>query len=104
MSDKIKIDFMSKEFTQSEYDWANISVDDERVGKARCLIEPDRFIIYSINIFPEYEGFGYGKQFVEYCKEKYDVLLAHNVRFTAVGFWDKMGFKDNQDGHWIYRK
>ncbi len=104
MDELIEIDFIPKQITKSEFDWANITVKEQRVGKARCLIEPEMFIIYSVNIFPEYEGFGYGKQFVEYCKLKYDVLLAHNVRFKAIGFWEKIGFKDNLDGHWIYKK
>jgi hypothetical protein len=104
MKEQIKIEFMPKELTKSEFDWANISINDQRVGKARCQIEPDMFIIYSVNIFPEFEGFGYGKQFVNFCKNNYPVLLAHNVRFTAIGFWEKMGFKDNLNGHWIYKK
>ncbi len=49
------------------------------------------------------EGNGYGKIFVEMVKDKYPVVIADKVRFTAIGFWEKMGFTDNNDGNWIYR-
>ena len=100
----LEIYFLNKAESNSEYDWANLNVDDIRVGKSRCLIKPELFIIYSIIIFPEYEGNGYGKLFVEQCKSKYKVIIADKVRFTAIGFWERMGFTDNLDGNWIYKK
>lgn len=98
----LQINFLNKSESNSEYDWANLNVDDIRVGKSRCLIMQDKFIIYSIIIFPEYEGNGYGKLFVQQCQSKYSVIVADKVRFNAIGFWEKMGFVDNNDGNWIY--
>ncbi len=98
----LEIHFLPHTESNSEYDWANLNVDEVRVGKSRCLIMPDKFIIYSIIIFPEYEGNGYGKMFVEQCKSQYSVVVADKVRFNAIGFWEKMGFVDNNDGNWIY--
>lgn len=100
----LEISFLDRIEANSEYDWANLNVNDERVGKSRCLIAPDKFIVFSIIIFPEFEGNGYGKIFVEKVKEKYPIVIADKVRFTAIGFWEKMGFTDNNDGNWIYRK
>ena len=102
--DNLEITFLGREEANSEYDWANLNINGERVGKSRCLIAPDQFIIYSIIIFPEFEGNGYGKIFVQKCKEHYPVVIADKVRYTAIGFWEKMGFVDSNDGNWIYRK
>lgn len=102
MNDQIIIEFQSKELIHSEYDWANISFGNNRVGKARCRIDDRTLTIYSINIFPEFEGKGYGKIFVEEAKVKFDKIIADRVRFTAVGFWEKVGFYDNHDGNWVY--
>lgn len=104
MEDELSIDFLSKKEQHSDYDWANINVGNKRVGKARCKIEANKLIIYSINVFPEFEGNGYGKTFVEEGKRHFDIIVADRVRFTAIGFWEKMGFKKSDDGNWIYRK
>ena len=60
--------------------------------------------IFSVNIFPEFEDHGYGKQFVLSAKKSYDTIIADRVRFEAIGFWEKMGFVDENDGNWAYRK
>lgn len=104
MENELTIEFVPKELQKSEYDWANISFEGTRVGKARCKIEDDTLIIYSINIFPEFEGRGFGKAFVEFAKKKFDRIIADRVRFTAIGFWEKLGFIDNKDGNWIYER
>jgi GNAT superfamily N-acetyltransferase len=103
MNNEPNIDFIPRNTQHSEYDWANMDLNGERVGKARCRIEKDTLIIYSINIFPEYEGHGYGKFFVEESKKKFSVIIADRVRHTAVGFWEKLGFEDNHDGNYIWR-
>jgi ribosomal protein S18 acetylase RimI-like enzyme len=100
----LEIEFLERDLVHSEYDWANIQADGVRVGKARCLIDGDKFTIFSIIIFPEYEGNGYGKQFVEKSKEKYNTVIADKVRFKAIGFWERLNFEDNKDGNWIFRK
>lgn len=100
----MKIEFVPRDKQHSEYDWADISNEDQRIGKARCKIENDTIIICSINIYPEWEGHGYGRDFVDYCKCHFKVVIADRVRPTAVGFWETMGFRNNHDGAWIYRK
>jgi len=104
MEENIKIEFIPRDTLKSDYDWANISFGDERVGKARCKILGDTLIIYSINIFPEYEGRGFGKTFVEHAKQNFSKIIADRVRFNAIGFWEKLGFVDNKDGNWVYER
>ena len=100
---KIAIDFLKKKAQHSEYDWADISVGDERVGKARCKIDTSKITICTINIYPEFEGHGYGREFVEYCKSQYKVVVADRVKYTAIGFWEAVGFLNNNDGSWIFK-
>ena len=104
MSNEVEIEFLLRDVQNSEYDWANIYHDDDLVDKARCLISSRTLTICSINIFQEFEGHGYGKQFVESAKKSFDTVVADRVRFTDIGFWEKVGFVDNHDGNWVYRK
>ncbi len=101
--DNLKIEFIDKKKQHSEYDWANLSFNDNRVGKVRCLIKKDTLIIYSINVFPEFEGHGYAKTFVNEAKKTYKILIANRVRFTAKGFWEKVGFSPYDADNWIYK-
>ena len=106
----ISIEFLSQARQHSHYDWADISSGDTRIGKARCqridptATTPATLVIYSINIYPEWAGHGYGREFVDDCKRHFDVIIADRVRPTAIGFWETLGFCDHQDGNWIYRK
>ena len=100
----ISIEFPSKELQHSQYDWADISSGNDRVGKARCKAKDSTIIICSINIYPEWAGHGYGRDFVNYCKRHFQIVVADRVRPSAIGFWETLGFKDNQDGNWMYRK
>lgn len=100
--DTVNIEFVPREKQHSEYDWANISFQGTRVGKARCLIDGNRIIIYSINIFPEFQGLGYGSFVVGKLKEVYSDLTADRVRPTARCFWLKQGFMDAGDGNYVY--
>ena len=86
------ITFVPREQQKSEYDWANIVFNDISVGKARCLINGNQFTIFSINIYPEYQGNGYGKAFVEEARQKFKNIVADRVRSTAIGFWESVGF------------
>ncbi len=101
----ISIEFLSKAQQHSQYDWVDISSDGARVGKARCKRRgPATLIIYSINIYPEWAGHGYGREFVDDCKRHFEIIVADRVRPSAIGFWETLGFRDNQDGNWIYEK
>lgn len=99
----VTIKFVSKEAQHSQYDWVDISSDDNRIGKARCEIKNSTIIIYSINIYPEWERHGYGREFVDYCKSHFQIVIADRVRPSAIGFWEAAGFQNNNNGDWIYR-
>jgi GNAT superfamily N-acetyltransferase len=98
----LSITFIPREKQRSEYDWADITIGIQRVGKARCLIEGKKIIIYSINVYPEFAGHGHGRGFVDYCKAHFDTVVADRVRPTAVGFWHTMGFRDTGDSTWVF--
>ncbi|HNY12177.1 MAG TPA: GNAT family N-acetyltransferase [Candidatus Wallbacteria bacterium] len=106
----VSIKFISPQQQNSQYDWADISSGDNRVGKVRCRLSAPpgskkaTIIIYSINIYPEWAGKGYGREFVDYCKIYFETIVADRVRHSAIGFWEAVGFVDNHDGNWIYRK
>lgn len=87
-----------------DFDWLNIDCGATRVGKARGLINDKVLTIHSINIFPEFEGRGYGKQTVEMFQAAFDMIVADRVRHTAIGFWEKMGFDRNNNGNYVWRK
>jgi N-acetylglutamate synthase-like GNAT family acetyltransferase len=98
----IFIQFKTRKEQHSQYDWADLSNSGTRIGKARCKIENNTIIIHTITIYPEYEGQGYGREFVEYCKSHFEMIVADRVRHSAIGFWENMGFSDNNDGNWVY--
>ena len=87
----------------SDYRWMNIDRHDIRVGKVRGKVKDNVLIIYSINIFPEFEGKSYGRKTIEVFKEQFSTIIADRVRPTAIGFWEKMGFSNNGDGSFIFR-
>ena len=55
MKKNLSITLDKSQLNNEAYDWMNISIDDERVGKARCKISGDSITIYSVNIFPEFQ-------------------------------------------------
>ena len=101
---EISIQFKSRSEQHSQYDWADISRENDRVGKARCKIDGTTIIVHTITIYPEWEGREYGREFIEYCKDNFQVVVADRVRYSAVGFWIKMGFIDRNDGCWVYQR
>ena len=106
----ISIEFLPEAQQHSEYDWVDISSGDDRVGKARCRQSAptgtagSTFTIYSVNIYPEFAGHGYGRAFVDYCKGHFGTVIADRVRHTAIGFWETLEFHDNHDGNWIWHR
>ena len=61
-------------------------------------------VVYSINIFPEFERRGYAKATIEMFKKSFDTIIADRVRHTAVGFWEKMDFIDTKNGNYVWKK
>lgn len=101
MREKVAVTFVAREKQKSEYDWASISVEKQRVGKIRCSIADNTLTICSINVFPELGGRGYARQSIQVLKQSFDTIIADRVRFTAIGFWERMGFVEREDGTWI---
>ena len=102
--DKLTFKLIPREEQKCGYDWMNIDHGDTRVGKVRGRIEGKSVTIYSINIFPEFERQGYAKATINLFKEHFDTIIADRVRYTAIGFWKKMGFVDQHDGTFVYGK
>lgn len=88
----------------SDHRWVNIDRNGIRVGKARGKADGNVLTIYSINIFPEFEGRKYGKRTIDFFKSRFSTIIADRVRPTAKGFWEKMGFVSRGDGSYIFMK
>ena len=103
MNQKLEFTITPKE-TLDGYDRIDIDLPDVRVGNVRCRFMSEKVIIYSVQVFPEYQRNGYGKAIIDILKSRFSVLVADRVRFTAREFWEKMKFIELPDGNWEYRK
>ena len=103
MQDKLTFNLLPRE-PNASYDWMNIDCGSTRIGKVRGIIDGKTLTISSINIFPEFEGHGYGKMTVDMFKKSFSTIIADRVRHKAIGFWVKMGFFDNGGGNHVYHK
>ena len=86
------------------YERIDLEVDQVRVGHVRCRFSIEKVIIYHIQVFPEFQGNGYGAAAIDMLKERFEYLVADRVRFTARGFWEKMGFVERPDFNWEWRR
>jgi ribosomal protein S18 acetylase RimI-like enzyme len=86
----------------SRYDWFNIELHQERVGKMRAKVHPRQLTIYSIEIDPAYRGCGLATEVIERMKHAFETLKADRVRLEAKGFWKKMGFRRKDRNSFIY--
>ena len=100
----IKILFAPVHSGDDNYQWVNVELGSERVGKARIKRQGDTIIINNINIFEQYEGRGYATRVLNLFRESADILIAENVRATARSFWEAMGFYDSRDGHYRWER
>ena len=87
----------------ADYDRIDIDLPEARIGNIRCRFMNEKVIVYSIQIFPEFQHRGYGAAAIDLLKKRFSVLVADRVRFTARDFWDKMGFTALPNGNWEYR-
>jgi ribosomal protein S18 acetylase RimI-like enzyme len=101
---KIKIEMLSKESVHSNYDWLNIFMESILIGKLRGKFDRKIVTIYTVQIFPEYQGRGYGRQVIELLEKDYKTIVADRVRFSAKGFWEKTGFVERDDGCYVFQK
>jgi len=104
MPDGLTFKLMARDEQHSDFDWMNIDCGDIRVGKVRGLINGKKLTIHSINIFPEFEGHGYAKETIEMFKTHFDAITADRVRYTATGFWEKMGFESDNNGNYVWSR
>jgi GNAT superfamily N-acetyltransferase len=102
MPDKLEFNLMDRDRCRSRFDWINIERGTDRIGKIRALIEGDTLTIFSINIFPEFERKGYARKIIDTFKAMCNRIIADRVRYTAVGFWVKMGFVNAGAGTYVY--
>jgi ribosomal protein S18 acetylase RimI-like enzyme len=86
----------------SGYERIDLDLGDTRVGNVRCRFSLEKVFIYHITVFPEFQGNGYGAATIDMLKERFAVLVADRVQFTAQGFWERMGFRKLEDGNWEY--
>jgi len=72
-SSNIKLDILLKESTHSDYDWINIYIDSTLIGKLRGKFGNEILTIYTVQIFPEYQGREFGRRVIELLKEEYKI-------------------------------
>lgn len=87
-----------------DYDWFDIEHEATQVGKARCRIEAHQFTVFSIMIYPEYEGRGYARAVIDHFKRTYPLIIADRVRYTAREFWTKVGFAPETIDRYVWRR
>ena len=104
MSSRLTIVVLSNKLTHSDYDWMNIFLYSNFIGKIRGKVNGKNLTIYTIMVFPEFQGHGYGEQVIDFLKKKFETIAADRVRFSAIGFWEKMGFEKISEGSFEYRK
>ena len=104
MPDKLKLKLVNRAIQPSGFDWINIDRCRTRIGKIRARLGGGTLTIFSINIFPEFEGNGYARKTIDTFKASFHRIIADRVRYTAVGFWVKMGFVNAGGGRYVYDK
>jgi GNAT superfamily N-acetyltransferase len=86
------------------YDWFDVDFAGTQVGKSRCRIEPDRLTVLSIMIYPEFERKGFATAVVDHFKQERACIVADRVRFTARGFWTKVGFAPESEDRYVWHR
>ena len=104
MNQQLQITLTPRGPGPNTYDWVDLDLPEARVGKMRCRLEGNRATVYSVHVFPEFQGQGFGRQIIDYLKERFEVIEANRVRPTAVSFWERMGFRETTDGNWEFSR
>ena len=87
-----------------DYDWFDLEQAGTQVGKARCRIEPGQFTVFSIMIYPEYEGRGHARAVIAHFQREHALIVADRVRFQARAFWVKLGFVAESIDRYVWRR
>ena len=104
MNQELTFVLLPRDEQQSAFDWMNIDRGTTRVGKARGVIDGNRLTICSINIFPQFERRGYGRKTIKMFQAHFDRIVADRVRYKAIGFWEKMGFRSDYHGNFVWKR
>jgi len=87
-----------------DYDWFDIEREGTQVGKSRCRIEAGQFTVFSIMIYPEFEGNGYARAVIDHFQREHPLIIADRVRFLARPFWLKVGFLAESIDRYVWRR
>ena len=87
-----------------DYDWFDVELDGTQVGKARCRIEPAQFTVFSIMIYPEFEGNGFARAVIDHFQREHPLIIADRVRFLARPFWTMVGFVAETIDRYVWRR
>ncbi|MDR3671038.1 MAG: GNAT family N-acetyltransferase [Holophaga sp.] len=87
-----------------EYDWFDLERGGTQVGKTRCRIEPGQFTVFSIMVYPEFEGHGYARRVINHFQREYGLIIADRVRYQARAFWAKLGFQAESLDRYVWRR
>ncbi|MBW1716310.1 MAG: hypothetical protein JRJ77_10905 [Deltaproteobacteria bacterium] len=102
--EKLTFRLIARDQQHSDFDWMSIDCGTTRVGKVRGFLDDKNLTVYSINIFPEFEGCGYARKTIEMFKSNFDTIIADRARHTAIGFWEKMGFAADNNGNYVWKR
>ncbi len=103
MNEKPALTFTARD-TLAGYDRIDIDLPGARVGTVRCRFMGEKVVVYSIQVFPEFQRNNYATVAIDELKARFSVIVADRVRFTAREFWEKMGFRELPDGNWECRR
>jgi GNAT superfamily N-acetyltransferase len=87
-----------------DYDWFDIEQAGIQVGKSRCRIEPGQFTVFSIMIYPEFQGHGHASAVIGHFQRLHGLIIADRVRYTARAFWLKVGFLPESIDRYVWRR
>ncbi len=88
----------------SDYTWFNLDAGGQRVGKVRVRIDSGTLTVYSLSIFPEFQGQGFAQQAIAAFQNQYAAIVADRVRPEAGGFWEKMRFTTDYLGNYTWQR
>lgn len=102
MAKEVSVGFIPNDIQHSDYNWANIKVGDEQIGKIRSKIAGDTLTIFSMRIYPEFSEQGYGKQAIDILKKRFNTIVADHVKHFEIGFWKNQGFVKSKKWNYEY--
>lgn len=90
---QISIENVTEQFENT--DWYVIKSSDQVAGFAQISL-PEKEL-YQINIFPQFQNQGFGKQLYSFVEEVYESQkisqIGLNSTLNAVNFYERLGFK-----------